>query len=270
MIRFARWMFLFIIFIVALSACRSTPAQPDPVLTEKPVVAEGPTAQELFLKGNAFLDKRQWEAAISAYDEAIALDPGRWDAYMNRGIAYSASPNFELALNSMELALDNGGASEPAVYFNLGNIYQNSGLFSQAVKAYRMGMAIEGKLNFESLLNLGAAYTFLNEHELAQATLLKAVELRPEDPRPRLSLALLLQVSDQIDEAIAAYEDIHQMDPDYAPAYFNRGSLLHARRDFAESSKAFERYLSLEPEGPYVRRAQNRLDRARQELEKER
>lgn len=260
-------MSLLFMLIIATSACRSPPAQPDTALTQSTVEA-GPSAQELFLKGNAFLDERQWDQAILAYDEAIKADPSRWDVYMNRAIAYSSSANFGLALNSMELALDNGGDSRAEVYFNLGNIYQNSGLNPQAVKAYRMGMAVEGKLHFESLLNIAAAYTFMNEHELAEETLRKAVELRPDDPQPRLSLALLLQVNDQIEEAIAAYEQIHLMAPDYAPAYFNRGSSLVRQQRYREGIEALERYIALDPTGPHATRAQNRINRAQRALEK--
>jgi tetratricopeptide (TPR) repeat protein len=262
-----RWIPILIAIIVLTGACRSTKEKPDEVLTS--AVTQGPTAQELFLKGNAFLDQRQWDQAILTYDQAIGLDPNRWDIYMNRAIAYSSNANFGLALNSIELALDHGGAERAEVYFNLGNIYQNSGLFLQSVRAYRMAMAIEGKPHFESLLNLGAAYTFLNEHELAEQTLVKAVELRPDDPRPRQSLALLLQVNDKVDEALVAYERIHQMDRTYAPAYFNRGSLLLQLQRLEEGVEALETYLELAPDGPYARRAQTRIKRARHTLDRQ-
>lgn len=250
------------------TACSSTPQRADRAeRAQQSVQASLLSAQELFLEGNAFLDQSNWPQAINSYNKALAQDSTRWDIYMNRALAYSSDTKFEEAINSIELALDNGGNEQPDVYYNLGNIYQNRGLYGQAIDAYRAGMAVRGKLDLDSLLNIAAAYTILSEIDDARTTLLKIREIAPDDPRALHGLALLLQLEDKIDEAIQAYQHIHVVAPNFSQSYFNRGFLLIRMARFQEAISAFERYIELDPNGPYVKRATNNIDAARRRLE---
>ncbi|MBA2660862.1 MAG: tetratricopeptide repeat protein [Bradymonadaceae bacterium] len=256
-----------LVALIALQlACSSAPTPVERTRKSEQTV-KAPTAQEHFLQGNAFLDQQQWAEAIDAYTKAVALEPKRWDIHMNRAIAHSANIEFELALASIEAALDNGGQNEREVYFNLGNIYQNRGLYGQAIDAYRAGMAIDGKLDVDSMLNIGAAYAILNELDLARQTLEKVQQLAPDDPRAPHGLALVLQLEEKYDEALLAYERVEAMAPNFSLSYFNRGYVLTQLRRYREAIAAYERYIALDPEGPYVKRARRSIETAQKALE---
>lgn len=260
------WLFLVITTLALQIGCSTTNKRTSRSKAPQEDVYTGLSAQEYFLEGNAFLDNKDWPRAISSYTRAIAQDPSRWDIYMNRALAYSSNNQFTEAIASIELALDNGGLKQPEVYYNLGNIYQNRGLYGQAIDAYRAGMATSGKMDVDSLLNIAAAYTILNELEPARTTLLKLREISPDDPRVLHGLAMLLQLEEKIDEAIQAYQQIHSIAPNFSQSYFNRAFLLMATSRFQEAITAFEKYIALDPDGPYVKRAESNIQSARKRL----
>lgn len=263
------WLLLVVITLALQMGCSSADRRAERMkAAEQQVVKPTLSAQELFLEGNTHLDNKRWTHAINSYTKALEQDPSRWDIYMNRAVAYSSDNQFTEAIASIELALDNGGHTHTEVYFNLGNIYQNRGLYGQAIDAYRAGMAASGKLDIDSLLNIAAAYTILNEIDDARVTLLKVRELSPDDPRALHGLALLLQLEEKIDDAIQAYQQIHSIAPRFSQSYFNRGYLLMRTSRFEEAITAYEKYIELDPDGPYVKRASNNIQSARNRLDK--
>ncbi len=262
------WLFLVITAFTFQIGCSTTNQRTSRAKSPQQDVKPGLSAQEYFLEGNAFLDNREWPRAINSYTKAIEQDPSRWDIYMNRAIAYSSDNKFPEAIASLELALDNGGQAQPEVYFNLGNIYQNRGLYGQAIDAYRASMAVSGKMDVDNLLNIAAAYTILNELDAARATLLKIRETAPDDPRALHGLAMILQLEEKFDEAIQAYQQIHSIAPRFSQSYFNRAYILMGTSRFQEAIDAFQKYIELDPKGPYVQRAENNIESAKRRLNK--
>ncbi len=260
------WLFLVITTLALQVGCSTANTRSSRSKAPQEDVKPGLSAQEYFLEGNAFLDNKDWPRAINSYTKAVAQDPSRWDIYMNRALAYSSDNQFAEAIASIELSLDNGGLEQPAVYYNLGNIYQNRGLYGQAIDAYRAGMATSGKMDVDSLLNIAAAYTILNELDAARATLLKVREISPDDPRALHGLAMVLQLEEKVEEAIQAYQQIHSIAPNFSQSYFNRAFLLMKTARFPEAITSFERYIALEPNGPYVTRAENNIKSAQRRL----
>lgn len=219
-----------------------------------------PTAQEYFLQGNEALDAGNWSQAIGHYEEAARLDDQRWDAHMNRAIALTKAEQFDEAVQAFADALAAGGETEPVIYFNLGNLYQERTLHESAIDAYRTSMAHRGGLHYDTLLNLSASLTFLNAHEEAKVTIEEAIKLNPDDPRGHSTLALTIFSMGQPDEALAAYDEIVAMHPDYAPAHYNRAYVQLRRGEHALAQQGFQHYLDLAPEGAYVRKAQSHLN----------
>ena len=79
---------LALIGAVAISAI----AQPTPVVAisakvRSAAVAAGTKAEDFLLQGNEKYKKRDYQAAIQAFSQAIVLNPNYAQAYNNRGIA---------------------------------------------------------------------------------------------------------------------------------------------------------------------------------------
>lgn len=257
---------LYMCLILALvatvfSACSSAPDESsDPAVSEGAVAQPaGPTAQELFLEGNKALDAREFEGAIAQYELALEQDPERWDIYMNKAIAHSAKQQLSEAVSAIDHALANGGDSEPEVYFNLGNIYQNRGLYGQSIKAYRTSLALRDEPHVDTIMNIAAALMFMRELDQAEETYEHLKGLVPDDPRVYLGFGLIEAMRDNYKTAIEFYDQVIQMDPEFSQAYFNKGVVLNSTEQYSDAIDSFKRYLEIAPDGPYARRAQQRI-----------
>lgn len=231
-------------------------------------VETGPTAQELFVKGNTSLDAQKWEAAIATYDEAIEKDAEQWEIHMNRGIALSRIAKFADALSAFESALRSGGESEPQVYFNLGNLYQDRGMYSAAVDAYRASLAYEETQNVDTLINLAAAYVFLRQWESANATFEYTRQLAPDDPRGLHGLALVKQLNDQYRDAAEIYDQVHSIDPQFALAWFNQARCYGMMEEYEQGIRAIQEFIRLDPNSNVINRARAMEKRYKKKLER--
>lgn len=223
-------------------------------------VETGPTAQELFLQGNAKLDGQSWDEAITLYGKAVERDPSRWDIYMNKAIAHSKAAEFEEAVGAIELGFQNGGSQEPELYYNLGNIYQERGMYKESIESYRAGLAYRDGAHIDSLINIGAAYVFLRQFEEATATYEHLQSVAPDEPAALHGLALIQHLQDNHEVAVELYEQVHAMAPDFANSYFNKGSVLAKMEKWEEAIGAMNDYLRYAPDGPYADQAQNRIE----------
>ena len=61
------------------------------------------------------------------------------------------------------------------------------------------------------------------------------------------------------DKAFIGFTQVVQVDPTYAPAWFNLGVLGEAAGRWTDARSYFQRYLVLAPKGPYAQRAQREL-----------
>ncbi len=209
--------------------------------------------------GNAAFSDAKWADAAEAWGSAAAKRP-TWDVHMNHAIALSLQPDFEGAIAEMRKAMSSGGDQQWQTWFNLGNIYTNRGLYEEAITAYRAGLSLHDRPHVESLLNISAAYMFLTQYDEARATSDYIVQLSPGDPRAYHNLALILQLEERYDRAIDAYEAVHRVDPDFAQSYFNKGVILGRHLDKGrDGAAALQRYIDLDPNGPYVRRARKTM-----------
>ena len=81
------------------------------------------------------------EQALKYYDKAIALKPAEvWFDYVNKGNAYSALGEYQLAIESYQKALDAKPHFNEA-YYNRGLVYDKMGDTSEAIKNYKLALA---------------------------------------------------------------------------------------------------------------------------------
>ncbi len=210
--------------------------------------------------GNAAFASGKWADAASAWSKAADKRPA-WDVHMNHAIALSLKPDFEASIAEMSKAMNAGGDKQWQAWFNLGNIYTNRGLYAEAITAYRAGLSLHSQPHIDSLLNISAGYMFLSKFDEARATADYIVQLAPNDPRAHHNLALILQLEERYDRALEAYEAVHRIDPQFAQTYYNKGIVLgrHLKRG-RDGAASLKRYIDLDPNGPYVRRARKTME----------
>ncbi len=257
--------------------CKSSPQPQNPtaeetVLTNTPqATAQAPDAEQSeqdvaywTKKADEAIAGEQWEAASAAFTQALELRPNDWELYLDRAIVESKQPDFLSAIADIERAMELGGKRDWRTWFNLGNIYQNRGLYAESVEAYRVAIGLQDRPHLPTLLNLASGYTFLRDFDAARTTLEYVLGLSPSDPRALHNLALLEHMQRKFTEALEGYQMALDADPTFAQSHFNRADVLAELQRYEEAAAAYERYIELDPDGPYVVRARRRAKSMRQ------
>lgn len=135
------------------------------------------TAADLLSLGVARSTLKDYEAAIKAYDRALALSPNLTTAYVGRAYARAAldARQSQLALGDYDSALE----IDPRlafVWLNKGNIYYAAQDFTAAIECYGKALELDPMFG-AALYNRGLTYLRIGNRRLAFNDLSKAGEL---------------------------------------------------------------------------------------------
>lgn len=179
------------------------------------------------------------------------------DAYYNLGVAYFSLDNYQEAIGAFKEAIKLK-PKNPDSYFNLGMIYKKIGLSQEVVldtykKAIRMKID-PSKTNLllfdrdEAYYNLGTAFFNLGRYKEAVTAFKELIELEPDNADAYFNIGVLYDKMNLAPEAvIEAYQAALSLNPHYTEAYFNMG-VMHMRRGNVESALKQQRILkTLDP-----------------------
>jgi tetratricopeptide (TPR) repeat protein len=97
--------------------------------------ATAETAEEIFNKGQAAYNNRNFTEALQDYLQAIQQDPNCLDAYFNAGAIYYNQEKFPEALDMFNQLLQRD-PNDQAAHYQTGRIYEKMGKTEQAIKAF--------------------------------------------------------------------------------------------------------------------------------------
>jgi len=106
--------------------------------------------------------------------------------------------------------------------------------------------------NFRWLYYLGALYTLEGEVEKAQEALASALAIDPEDVPALIRQGNLLLEGDDIDAAESSFEAALELEPESSAARFGLGQVAFARAEYAAATPLLEAALEGQPEGSVV------------------
>lgn len=166
------------------SPSQETVEQPKPELS--PEAKE--QAEAFVSEGNQKLADGDYEGAIAAFDEALAIDGSNAKAFGDRGVARSRLKNYQGALADYNQALTlNAQAYE--VYYNRGIVQTNLDDYESAIEDFTQ--AIKYKPNFARAFgNRGFAYAELEDYTAAIKDLEKAAAIFEERGNKQTSYRL--------------------------------------------------------------------------------
>jgi len=215
------------------------------------------TLNEKLKAARAAEDAKDYDTAISTLNEANQMDATRdpiWyelaNAYLNSA-AKQTDPaekqkRYEMAAADYQKAIDLRGASElaqkdpdnnkkvAAYYNNMAQAYAKSNKIDDAVADYTKAAQIDPAGAASYYFNIGAVYTNMG----------------------------------RADDAIAAFDKAIAADPAKAAAYYWKGINLIAKETIGKDGKAvapdgtaqaFQKYLELDPSGPFAQPAKDML-----------
>ena len=169
------------------------------------------TAAELASQGNAFYTQMRYLKALSAYDQALALNSQAAGVWTAKGDVLYDLQRYAEALASYDeaLTLESENAD---IWNNLGNVLAALHQSEQALSAYEHALALDSQ----------AADVWSNKGSA-------------------------LQELWRLEEALSALEQALTLDPESATAWYNKGSVLQDLERYTEALSTFERALTLNP-----------------------
>ena len=170
------------------------------------------SAETYFYRGNEKYLMRSYEDAITAYNEAIQLQPDFANAYVNRGLAKEKLGQHESAI------ID----------------------YSSAIK---IDPTLAGAYN-----NRGSVQRKLGQHFLALEDLSTAIQLDPRYVKAYVNRGNAKNSLGHPNEALEDFNTALDLDPDSAEAYNNRGVAKAALMQLPDAIKDFDTAIELNPE----------------------
>ncbi len=167
--------------------------------------------QQWLEAGNMFLHRKDYQAALDAYMQAILLDHNDSTAYAGRGEAFYRLKQYKDALAAIQQAID----LNPTIALT----WDNKGRILHALARY----------------------------EEALATLEQAIHFDPDSAGAWNSKGLILKDLKRYEEALESFEQAIRLAPTFARAWNNKGSTLNTLKCYHEALIALEQAIRLDP-----------------------
>jgi protein O-GlcNAc transferase len=168
-------------------------------------------ADDFCRQGNALYRSGQIEAAISAYQQAIAIKPDYGEVYSNLGNALLSLGRIDQAIAACSQAAQLR-PQEMRAHNNLGNALLTARQLPEAIAAFRRAIELAPNVH-EPVYNLGNALREQGDFDQAIAMYQKAISLRPDVAASYNNLASVLKDTGQIDQALRYYDQALSQQP---------------------------------------------------------
>jgi tetratricopeptide (TPR) repeat protein len=156
-------------------------------------------ADYMTMLGQAYALNNQLHEAVYAFQKAVELDPGQWQAHADLGGVYSMLAQYDMGISHLEKAL----ALKP----------------SHAVCLANMTVCLAGAGRYREALDYSK----------------KAIRAAPRNPTVYDTVASALAILGQIDEAISYYEKAIALDNSFGTSYMNFSRI----KKFSDKDKQF-------------------------------
>lgn len=239
--------------------------------------------RKCIIEAHTSLNKGDCESAAGIYRILSKAAGNSWTLYYNYGCLCYEQSSFEEALSAFQKSLQRySGADDrkSTICYNLGNTLFMMGKYEKAAGFYEKALEI-CKDDPEILENLSYAYVRMGQADKgidvmkritadkslyrphyvwgrllseagrldeAEDELRKACSMRADSMEAREELAKVLMRQNKTDEAIAAYNEILQLDPGNHLAWHNKANALSRNVMWKEAAAAYREAVKLKPD----------------------
>jgi Flp pilus assembly protein TadD len=197
-------------------------------------------ADELVESARAAGDAGNLTVAEALLKRATEIDPKNKYAWNNLGLVYMQTRQDDLAVAAFQKQIEVSPYDEYA-YNNLGRVYWNDRKYEDAVKAFNKQLE-NNPLDKFAHANLGVMYAEWHKYDLAVPELEKAASLTPDSAELQVSLGDAYLNLGQDEKALATFD--HAVELNATPLVWNniayqlslKGSHLDRAQQYAESA----------------------------------
>jgi Flp pilus assembly protein TadD len=170
------------------SGQQSTNNSAGPAAVSNGLAEDRGRARELLEKGKELYRSDQDSEALSAFQEALKLDPDLAEAHFRLGLSYEALGKQEEAEAEYKKAVESykkylaEHEDDAEAHYDLGQTYAGLGQYSDAIREYREATKLKED-DADIYYDLGVAHTKLAQYDAAAAAFSKSLEIDPDNYR---------------------------------------------------------------------------------------
>ena len=214
-------------------------------LSEQPAEPIQKTKEDWLEEGYVLFNKRQYEDALAAFDQACNLDSSFADAHEGRGTALFSLGRMEEALEAYARAIQLN-PSYAAAFSGKGNILFASKNYAGALQAYEHAILLDPSLG-DAYIGKGNALYYLGRHDEAIRAYDAALRLDPDSVAAYDGKGWALWHNKRYQAALEAFDHAARLDPHNVSPFIGKGRSLYSLGHFEEALACFRRVLALDP-----------------------
>ncbi len=203
------------------------------------------TAEQYVEQGDKLAAKKQFDAAIESYKEAIKLNLNLVSAHLGIGAAYGNAGRtgdaFEPLKTAVRVAPDN-----PLTHINLAIALMNLRRYDEAFAELNEAKRLNP--NDGRIYNLfGIAFNDTGKLEEAINQYKKAAELKPDAPANYNNIGLAYMRLGKFPEAVEPLQTALKLDPSYQNARYHLSNAYSKTGRYQEAIESWTKFLELVP-----------------------
>lgn len=169
-----------------------------------------------------------------------------FEFFYNRGIDFYNKKDYDSAINSFKLALQQSKV-RPQVYYNLALTYQCSKSYENAIVTYKKFLEAVPD-DYDALYNIALTYYSLENFPRSTEFFEKCLNIKKEEDGVR-ALALSYLAENEVQKVVNFAEDLFQNDPNGLKLYYVIAKVFENKnsfnRDFTYIDIAIEMYATI-------------------------
>jgi tetratricopeptide (TPR) repeat protein len=169
---------------------------------------------DLYQQGLELITRDQWAEGEACLREVLQLQPERWAAHLNLGVALARQRKF-----------------------------------AEAIARFQRYTAVQPR-SVEGFNNLGLAHLELGQLPEAEKAFFEATQLQPANADYHNNRGVCLIRQNRHDEAIAAFQKALAIAPDKMSALMNLANAFRDKKDFPQAAHYYQEALRVRPNDP--------------------
>jgi len=200
--------------------------------------------QEWMDKGEMFLVRQDYDAALEAFKRVILLDPGSARAYTGKSTALYGLERHKEALVASEQALRLAPCYAPAWNAN-GDALDGRKRYLEALVAFERAIILDPQYTL-AWTNKGNILFTLNRYEEALAAYEQAIRLESDNAINFYNKGKALYCLKYYEEALAVYEQAIHIDPTDVDFWNRKGTTLELLGRSQEAKRCYQKAKELD------------------------
>jgi tetratricopeptide (TPR) repeat protein len=200
-------------------------------------------------QANRFLQIGDWEAALLAFDQAIASEPENWDIWNERSVLLERMDRLAESLAGLDHVLKfqpHSAANVAQIWYNRGNILLGQKDFEAAIASYNQALECNPDL-LEALNNLAICLERMGDITGAIATIEQAILLQPQQAEFLKNRGIWQSQLENWQGALQSFDQALAIRPGYGEVWYRRGQVLDQRQEVQAAIASYRQATAVQP-----------------------